>query len=271
MKSILLHVQDDGSLDSRIEDGLALARATSGHLSCIHITPIEAYVAFDAFGGVFAMTDVISALDEQEKTLSDKVQAKLANEDVSWDYEQITGSIPSTIIRYAALCDVVIFGRDKNGTAADDGSLALLGDLLHRCRTPLLVPGTAGEPYDPTGPLMIAWDGSYEAANAVRSALGLMAMASRVRVVRVDESGEGPFPSTRLMEYLSRHGIHGDLHIEPLGELLAGEILLDQAVRMNAQTVVLGGYGHSRFGEYLFGGVTRSFLHNCPIAILVAH
>lgn len=271
MKSILLHVQDDDSLDRRIEDALALARATTGHLSCIHVTPIEAYVAFDAFGGVFVMKDVITALDKQEKALSDKVQAKLASEDISWDYEQITGSIPGTIIRHAALSDVVIVGREKLVHAAESGSLSLLGSLLHRCRSPLLIPGTGGETYDPTGPLMIAWNGSHEAANAVRGALGLMALASSVRVVCVDESDEGPFPSTRLMEFLSRHGVHADLHVEPLGESSAGPILLEQAERMKAQTIVMGGYGHSRIGEYLFGGVTRSFLHNCPIAILVAH
>jgi nucleotide-binding universal stress UspA family protein len=73
------------------------------------------------------------------------------------------------------------------------------------------------------------------------------------------------------MEFLSRHQIHADLHIEPVGESSAAPILIDHAERMQAQTIVMGGYGHSRFGEYLFGGVTRNLLHDCPTAILVAH
>ena len=45
VKTILLHVQNDESLDGRIQAALSLARACEAHLSCLHITPIEAYVA----------------------------------------------------------------------------------------------------------------------------------------------------------------------------------------------------------------------------------
>jgi nucleotide-binding universal stress UspA family protein len=271
MKNILVHLQGDAQSDRALETGLSLARASNGHLSCIHVTSMEAYVAFDGFGGVFVMNDIITALDEQERMLEETVKAKLAKEDVSWDYEQITGSIPSTIIRHAALSDVVITGREQRGPSAKGDSLWLLGELIHRSRSPLLIPGTGTPTYDPTGPILIAWNGSYEAANAVRAAVPLLALASRVRVVRIDESDEGPFRSVRLMEFLSRHQIHADLHIEPVGESSAAPILIDHAERMQAQTIVMGGYGHSRFGEYLFGGVTRNLLHDCPTAILVAH
>ena len=40
---------------------------------------------------------------------------------------------------------------------------------------------------------------------------------------------------------------------------------------MNAAYVVMGAYGHSRFGEFMFGGVTRYMLANCPSAMLLAH
>ena len=45
LKTILLHVQDDETLDGRIENALALARTASAHLTCLHVTPIQAYVA----------------------------------------------------------------------------------------------------------------------------------------------------------------------------------------------------------------------------------
>ena len=60
--TILLHILDDEFHDQRIEIGLALSRACSAHLSCIHVTPMEAYVASDAFGGIFVMNDVMRAL-----------------------------------------------------------------------------------------------------------------------------------------------------------------------------------------------------------------
>ena len=50
IKTILLQVVDNEQLPHALETGLALARACSAHLSCLHVAPIEAYVAFDGFG-----------------------------------------------------------------------------------------------------------------------------------------------------------------------------------------------------------------------------
>jgi nucleotide-binding universal stress UspA family protein len=33
----------------------------------------------------------------------------------------------------------------------------------------------------------------------------------------------------------------------------------------------MGGYSHSRAGEFLFGGVTRDLLRACPISLVMAH
>lgn len=275
VKSILLHVQNDASLDARLQSALALARACEAHLSCVHVTPIEAYVAFDNFGGVFVMKDVIRTLDEEETRLRTKVEGQLRTEDVSWDYTQITGNAPSQIIRAAALADLVVTGRDSHQSDFKGPAIALLGELLHRSRTPLFIPGSGGGPVDPTGVAMIAWDGSYEACNAVRAAVGLLRIASEVRVVQVrEEDRSEAFPSTKLLEYLSRHGIHADLQsvrsVGAKGEAVAG-ILLDHAGIIKADYIVMGGYNHSRIGEFLFGGVTRAVLSDCPFPLVMTH
>jgi nucleotide-binding universal stress UspA family protein len=271
MKSILLHVQNDESLDSRIETGLSIAHASDGHLSCLHVTPAEAFVAFDGFGGVFVMSDVMQALDEQERELRLRVERQLAGEDVTWDYQQASGSIANTLVSRAALNDVMIVGRRKSGSTGDGEPPGMLGDLVHRSRTPLLVPGLAGRNYNPAAPLLIGWDGSYEAANTVRGSVELIRLAAEVKVVRVEEGGsEELFPSTRLLEYLSRHDVHAELIVEPAEKELAASALISHAERIGAETLVVGGYSHSRLGEYLFGGVTRSLLASCPIALVIA-
>jgi nucleotide-binding universal stress UspA family protein len=40
---------------------------------------------------------------------------------------------------------------------------------------------------------------------------------------------------------------------------------------MDAEYVVMGGYSHSRAGEFLFGGVTRQLLHDCSVTLVMAH
>ena len=271
MKSILLHIQDDGSLDSRLQTALSLTRAANGHLRCLHVTPIEAYVAFDGFGGVFVMQDVLKNIDDQENLLRQRIEEHLRKEDVSWDYQQITGDVANVIVSQAALADVIVIGRDCRHDYHAVTPVSLIGDLLYRSRTPLLIPATSGKAYDPTGTMMIAWDGGYEAANAVRAALGALQLASKVEIVRFNEAPEKMFPPTELLKYLSRHGVHAGLRIEHTPEDFVEAALLSCAGQIGATSIVMGGYGHSRIGEYVFGGVTRSLLKEAPITLFIAH
>ncbi|MDV3256898.1 MAG: universal stress protein [Sphingomonas sp.] len=276
VKTILLHVQNDRALDQTLETALSLARACGAHLSCLHVTPIEAYVAFDGFGGVFVMNDVIKAIDEEEKLLGERLRAELDNEDVSWDYKQVTGNIPGQVVSKSALADLVVTGRQPNRTEFQGSTIGLLGDLLHRSRTPLFIAADDGKVPDPTGPVLIAWNGSFEAANAVRSAVGLMKLASDVHVLRIEEHKEEAFPPTALLQYLSRHGIHAELKVEtahpdPKDTDFLFACMNSEVNRLNASYVVMGGYSHSRVREYMFGGVTRSVLAGSNIPLLMGH
>lgn len=278
IKSILLHIQNERSLENRLETALAIARACRAHVKCLHIVPIEAYVAFETFGGVFVMNDVMKAVDEEAARLRDTVERALAFEDVSWDYEQATGNVAGIVSGYAALADLVVTDRDSPGSDSSGAAMILLGDILQWSPTPLFIPATGSRSIDVTGPALIAWDGSREAANAVRSSIGLLKMASDVRALHVRQSSEKPgeFPGTRLLEYLSRHAIHAELTVEESGKAFDDEDfvaagLIGHARSAGGAYVVMGGYGHSRIAEFLFGGVTRRMLSQASVPLVIAH
>lgn len=271
MKTILLHVQENQTLVPRLEAALALARAFSAHLTCLHVTPIEAYAAIGAFDGAIFVADVAEALGKQEAEARSRIEEQLAAEDVSWDYEQVTGPVANVIIKHAALADLVVTGRDGGIAARRMMQIGLLGDLLHRCRTPLYIPPADGTPVDPTRPALVAWDGSFEAANAVRSSLPFLKGAASVLVLEVRRSSEDEFPSTRLLEYLSRHGIHAELRTDLSAHEDVAAVIVGEASQTGSGTIVMGGYNHSRIGELLFGGVTRTLLLDCPIPLFMAH
>lgn len=271
IKTILLHIQNDARLEARLQVALSLARATRAHLRCLHVTPIEAYVAMDSLGGVFVMDTLVGQIDKEEAELRSTLENRLRSEDVAWSYEHVTADTPGELVRRAALSDIVVTGRDAHIGRMQGLEIAILGDVLTSVRTPLLIPGDASPSFDPFGTAVIAWNGSYEAANAVRGAVGLLNLASAVRVVRITEANDERFPSTVLLEYLSGHGIHAELDILATdGKLVAGE-LVEYAKMNRASYIVMGGYGHSRAGEFFFGGVTRSLLKTCPVALVVAH
>jgi nucleotide-binding universal stress UspA family protein len=278
IKTILLHILDDEFHDQRIDTALDLARACSAHVSCLHVTPVEAYVAFENFGGVFVMSDVMRKIDERNADLQYRVKERFKREDVSWDYEEVTGNVPSVLLSRAALADILIMSRQPPHHDFVGPTVGFLGDLLHRSRTPLLIPGSDGTRFDPSGSSLIAWNGSIESANSVRASLGVLALSHEVRILQVSEGREDPadFPATALLEYLSRHGIHAELISEPsptgdVGHDVIAGMIVAQATGAGVGCIVMGGYSHTRVGEFVFGGVTRTLLRDCPVALLVAH
>lgn len=88
-------------------------------------------------------------------------------------------------------------------------------------------------------------------------------------------TGSGVVADTALLEYLSRHGIHAEASVESSlpdwSEQFVVAALLAREAETKASYMVMGGYSHSRIGEYLFGGVTRSLLYDCPLPLLIAH
>jgi nucleotide-binding universal stress UspA family protein len=272
LKTILLHVEDGNAFEECLEAALSLARASSAHVTCLHVTPIEAYVAFDSLGGIFVMSDIIDALDKSERRMRVRVEEKLRHEDVSWDYVQITGNVVGQILRHASLADLVVTGRDTNRGKSGDFNQPMLGDLLQASRTPLFVPADGANSWNPTGSALIAWDGSYEAANAVRASLGMLKLASEVRVLRVDSGKPEDFPGTGLLEYLSRHDIHAEITVESGGhdDDYVAACLIRHAQAPGAY-IVMGGYSHSRVREFFFGGVTRTLLSASNVPLVIAH
>ena len=269
IKTILLHVQNDASLDARLQAALSLARATGAHLRCLHVTPIEAYVTTDSFGGLFVLDGIMERIDEEDAKLRSSLEMRLKTEDVLWDYQQVAANTVTELVRCAALSDMVITGRQSHLDRGQGLEIGIIGDVLMAIRSPLLIPGDGATTFDPFGRAVIAWNGSYEAANAVRNAVGMLKLSSSGRVLRLIDGDQTP--PTMLLEFLSRHGIHAELDSWVLEQDSVPDLLVEYAIQKGAGCIVMGGYGHSRAGEFLFGGVTRALLKRCPIALVLSH
>jgi nucleotide-binding universal stress UspA family protein len=270
MKSILLHVQDDAGFAGRTEIALDLARATGGHISCVHATSPQAYVGFDGFGAMFMMEEVMKVAEEHDAKMRAATEKLFANEDVSWDYRQVMSEVSGALIGESYLNDLIIMGRPL---VAKDRPLAIpqIGDVLMHARIPVLVVPENKNTLDFRNVAMVAWNGSREAADALRQAVPLLALAKAVHVVTVEDERENLFPVTDASEYLSRHGISSELHDRKASKQMVEAELDRCAVELGADYLVMGAYSHSRAREYVFGGVTRYMLHEATLPVLLAH
>ena len=122
---------------------------------------------------------------------------------------------------------------------------------------------------------VIAWQPSRETTRAVHDAMPLLKTAASVDVLVIDpEIGEfahGDQPGADIAAHLARHGLKVQVYVRPrMGHSIAVSIL-QHAKEVGADLLVAGGYGHSRFREFMLGGVTRELLRLTHLPVLFSH
>lgn len=169
--------------------------------------------------------------------------------------------------------DLVIYPQNSadyrlpSGFAPDDFVIAA-------GRPVLLVP-YAGE-FAATGRrVLVAWDGSREAARAAHDALPLLQKAELVTLLSVSER-EADFEHRRpglerMLKNYERHGIAVRVEETVRGDLAIADLLLSRAGDRDADLIVAGAYHHSQLRESLFGGITRDLLDHMTVPVLLSH
>jgi nucleotide-binding universal stress UspA family protein len=121
---------------------------------------------------------------------------------------------------------------------------------------------------------LVAWNGSREAARAVEEAIPYLAKTREVTVLIVgddDTADPPPVLGANLVRYLRHHEVEVGLdYAKAVDGGIAGA-LIREAQRRAVDLFVMGGYGHSRLRERLFGGVTYDVLHHVHAPIVIAH
>jgi nucleotide-binding universal stress UspA family protein len=269
MKSILVEVTGNDVQDGPLQAALDLVRATNGHLTCLQVAPYAAYAAGESFVDPGMLSALVESIDAQCLEEQARIESALANEGISWDWVRRDGDDVQAIASQSRLADAVVIAQrgHRNDAARQTG---FVGALTLASRAPVIVVPPAIRGFAVAGSAMIAWDGSFECAQALRAALPMLAFAEAVDVITVGDT-QHEFPATSACTHLSRHGIRAELLVRTCeGETTAATILRAAAER-GAAYLVMGAYGHSRLREYVFGGVTRSLIAEATLPLVLAH
>jgi len=140
---------------------------------------------------------------------------------------------------------------------------------------PLLVLPFAGTFASIAKRVLIAWDGTREAARATHDALPLIAGAEAVTVISV-ASGESDLEQRhssliRIVRHLERHGLAATAADDVQSGIRVSDVLLSRASDLGADLIVAGAYHHARFREAVLGGVSRELLDHMTVPVLMSH
>lgn len=191
---------------------------------------------------------------------------------LSFDVRLVDGEPVDAVIAQGRAGDLLVVGQPDGSAAVEDSARRLPEEvMLHAGGSVLILPRTGC--FDAVGDkVLVAWDGSREAAFSARGALPLLRRASQVTLVSVAHANDAAAARCcREAEiWLRRHGIEAAVE-QRAGCADCAATLLGCASMAAADLIVMGGYGHARSRERLLGGVTHEVLARAGIPVLMAH
>lgn len=179
-----------------------------------------------------------------------------------------TGRCEAMVAGAARLADLTVFPHTPESASVD--AVVMLEAALLTSGRPLLIapdlpPATVGRR------IAIAWNGGAEAARAVGFSMGVITRADEVHILTAPTGKTDPASAAELAGYLAWHGVRAKVREVATSGESVGAALLRAAAEVEADLLVMGGYGKSRLRELILGGVTRHVLNNATCPVLMAH
>ena len=271
---ILLPIDQGGTSEACVKAALALAKQFGAELEVLHPC-LAAWqrLPYATELSPYYFQELINTGSEQvafekgeAKSWCDKV---VKSSGVAVEFCSIEGLIGPTVAMRARVSDFTVLpaiatAQSSFWATARDAALFDSG------RPMLAVPEGASGAFGET--VVIAWKDNGEATRAVSAAKPFLATAKRVRLIAVDEGDDEEDQSLPAMaDYLGRAGFEVESARVECGSRDVGAALLEEATAAKKGMLVMGAYGHRRWKEWAFGGVTQYVLRHATVPVLMMH
>jgi nucleotide-binding universal stress UspA family protein len=276
LNDILVYVDSTEATKARVGFAVALAKQHGAHLIGIAFAPTALLPLYGADVGFADMSEVMASVKTQGANALEAFEARAKADGVSAEAELMQGmseEFPHDFARAARHVDLAILGQPRDGDPLI-GQYALVERCLFASGRPVIIVPALSEKPSLDGTIVAAWDGSAEAARAINDALIFLKPASRVVLVVGVMGGQDDeqAPQTDdMMAHLKRHGVTAEAMRVKAGEGDIGRLLLSTAKDLGADLMVMGAFHHSRWREFILGGVTLTVLEEATIPLFMAH
>jgi len=271
-RTLLVHVEAGAETGPRLRTAAALAARFEARLLGVAAEMIPPAAATDPtgmLGGAFIVA-IQQAIETNLKRAGAAFNAATAGLETEWvAVEAMPAEVLADLSREADL--IVAGGAPWADTdkfrACDPAEIMLVSG-----RPVLVAPPAGGVP--DFSAVVVAWKDSREARRALADSLPFLQDAEQVLIVAVcgaDEVDDAWVQVASVIKGLKRHGVvaGAKVAVAPAHRIATELQIAAQAI--DAQLIVAGGYGHSRLGEWAFGGVTRDLLQDPERFVLLSH
>jgi len=280
-KTIVVHVDGSPEQDARVRAGALLANLFDAHLIGSAATGISWFdysLLIGSMGAPMMPESDFSGMRAAVRARLDEFGVAVQRRGVaSFETRMLEDDARFALLLESRYADLVVVSRESEPIAVP-GVPAQARALpeyiaLHGARPVLVVPPGWQERAFP-GTVVVGWDGSMQAIRAISAALPLLQQADAVKLTLINPDAmadiHGEEPGADMALHLARHGVKIDVVLER-ARGATGDALMGVARREGAGLLVAGAFGHSRYREFVLGGVTRSLLAASATPLLLAH
>ena len=183
-------------------------------------------------------------------------------------WTEMVGTGTGGVAEYARLFDLSIIARPDDEVAVEWKST--IEALLFESGRPILlvgdeVPSVVGDR------VVVAWNGSVEAARSVAMSEALLLNSSEVVVVNV-AGATVPGPSAKqVVAQMCARNIPARAETIERGEATVGGAFLDYVEDFDADLLIKSAFTQSRFRQWVFGGATKEIIATASIPVFMCH
>jgi nucleotide-binding universal stress UspA family protein len=293
MKTILV-LTGGGETDEVVFDtALAVARPLDAHLEFLHVrigaAEAAAFTPHVDFASGAALRNALSQLEDEAGMRSAAAARDIRRfcEREAIEFMDLPSRIPGLsaswreeredaverMMRHARHNDLVVVGRSSRSNGLPR---TITEQLLVGSGRPIVIAPPRMRPNvqnaDRGSTVLVCWKESATSARALGAAMPILSKSRRVVVVGIEESGStAPEAIGDLVRQLAWHGIPAEFESVPADGRSVAEQMESAAIRYDADLLVMGGYGHGRIRETVFGGCTQAFLDYAGLPVLMMH
>ena len=260
-----------------LQAAIKIAHQQDGHLDilCLGIDRTQPGFYYAGANAMVIQDNLVQAKEDADK-LEAYVNKTMQGEDINWACAaattQMAGLTPFVAHR-ARLADLVVLSKPY-GPGRGHENEAIVEAALFNGHVPVMIIPDGSTFPDSITHAIIAWNESTEALSATRAALPFLQQADAVNIAIIDPPSHGPDrsdPGGQLSQMLVRHGVKAEVAVLAKTMPRVSDVLCRHCSDKDAEMLVMGAYGHSRFRESIMGGATRNMLEVSDVPVLLAH
>lgn len=274
---VMIGQDDSAPALTTLDAAIALARRQDAHLEVLTLGLDQTQVGyFYAGSSAILYQETLERAQADAEAAEALVRKRLHAEDIRWSVDRAVaqlGGMAGLIAQRARFADLVVLPRPYGAGRGPAHEAVIESSLFEGQAAVLVLPDMVAAP-SAFDRVVVAWNQSAEALSAIRRALPMLQRAAMVDITVIDPPVHGPErsdPGGLLSQWLARHGVRAEVSVLARTLPRVSDVLMRHVRDRDADLLVMGAYGHSRFREAILGGATRDLLETAPVAVFMAH